>query len=436
MKTRLKNAKRLLETSGIEACEVLINNNIIEKIDRDLSAEQADEIIDLKGNLILPGFIDVHIHLREPGGEHKETIKTGTEAAARGGFTTVCAMPNTNPVPDNEASVHALFAKINEDAVIRVLPYAAITKGLKGEERTDIKTLTEMGMFAFTDDGVGIQTADFMLAAMKEASACGASIVAHCEDNSIVYNGVVHDGEVSNRLNLPGIPSLSESVQIARDVLLAEATGCHYHVCHVSTKESVRIIRDAKRAGINVTAEVTPHHLLMNEGSIMTDDANYKMNPPLRAAEDQQALLAGLLDGTIDFIATDHAPHAADEKEKGFLHAPFGIVGLETAFPLLYTYLVKQEKVTLHQLVEWITVKPAKVFNLPYGVLEENRVADITVVNLERESIIQKENFLSKGKNTPFDRWKVAGSPVLTISEGNVVYINEEDFHVQTTIGS
>ncbi|RDW17905.1 dihydroorotase [Oceanobacillus chungangensis] len=436
MKIRLKNAKRLLETSGMEPCEVLINDKKIERIDHDLSAEQVDKTIDLDGNLILPGFIDVHIHLREPGGEHKETIKTGTEAAARGGFTTVCAMPNTNPVPDNAATIRELFAKISEDAVVRVLPYAAITKGLKGKEITEINALVEMGVFAFTDDGVGIQTADFMLKAMKEAAACGASIVAHCEDNSIVYDGVVHDGKVSNRLNLPGIPSLSESVQIARDVLLAEATGCHYHVCHVSTKESVRIIRDAKRAGINVTAEVTPHHLLMNEDSIMTNDANYKMNPPLRTAADQQALLAGLLDGTIDFIATDHAPHAADEKDKGFLYAPFGIVGLETAFPLLYTYLVKQGKVTLHQLVEWLTTKPAKVFNLPYGLLEENQVADITVVNLERESIIQKENFLSKGKNTPFDSWKVVGSPILTISEGNVAYINEEDIHVQTTIGS
>ncbi|RDW18488.1 dihydroorotase [Oceanobacillus arenosus] len=427
MKIRLKNGKRLLETSGMEACEVLINNNKIEKIDRDLSLVQADEIIDLNGNLILPGFIDVHIHLREPGGEHKETIKSGTKAAARGGYTTVCAMPNTNPVPDNAATTRALLAKINEDAVVRVLPYAAITKGLKGKERTDIKKLTEMGVFAFTDDGVGIQTADFMLEAMKEAAACGASIVAHCEDNSIVYDGVVHDGKVSSRLKLPGIPSLSESVQIARDVLLAEATGCHYHVCHVSTKESVRVIRDAKRAGIKVTAEVTPHHLLMNEDSIMEDDANYKMNPPLRAVEDQQALLAGLLDGTIDFIATDHAPHAEDEKAKGFLHAPFGIVGLETAFPLLYTYLVKQEKITLHQLVDWLAIKPATVFNLPYGRLTERGIADLTVVNLEKEMVIDKASFYSKGKNTPFHQWEVTGIPVLTIAEGKVVY--KEDVH-------
>lgn len=400
---------------------------MIEKVDTEIS-DDADQIIDLNGKLVLPGFIDVHIHLREPGGEHKETIITGTEAAARGGYTTVCAMPNTNPVPDSKEALSALLEKIKTDAKVRVLSYAAITKGLKGEERTNIKELSEMGAFAFTDDGVGIQTADQMLSAMKEAAACGTSIVAHCEDNTIVYGGVVHDGEVSGRLNLPGIPSLSESVQIARDVLLAEAADCHYHVCHVSTKESVRVIRDAKKAGIHVTAEVTPHHLLMNEEDIRENDANFKMNPPLRAKEDQQALLEGLMDGTIDFIATDHAPHAADEKAQGFLKAPFGIVGLETAFPLLYTNLVETGKISLNQLVEWMTLKPAEVFALPYGTLEEGRVADIAVVDLEKESVIDKNTFYSKGKNTPFHNWKVKGLPVLTIAEGKVVY-EEDDIH-------
>ncbi|MGJ9460621.1 dihydroorotase [Oceanobacillus sp. CF4.6] len=426
MKTILKNAKRLLSSNEMEACEIVINGNRIDKLDTVI-AEEADKIIDLKGKLILPGFIDVHIHLREPGGEHKETIISGTEAAARGGYTTVCAMPNTNPVPDSKESLTAILEKIRTDALVRVLPYAAITKGLKGEERTNIKELSEIGAFAFTDDGVGIQTADQMLRAMKDAAACGTAIVAHCEDNSIVYGGVVHDGEVSERLNLPGIPSITESVQIARDVLLAEKAGCHYHVCHVSTKESVRVIRDAKSAGINVTAEVTPHHLLMTEQDIRENDADYKMNPPLRSKEDQQALLEGLLDGTIDFIATDHAPHAADEKAQGFLKAPFGIVGLETAFPLLHTNLVQTGKITLQQLVAWMTNKPAEVFNLPYGTLEEGSIADITVVDLEKVSVIDKNSFYSKGKNTPFQDWKVKGIPVLTIAEGNIVY--KEDIH-------
>ncbi|MFD1171991.1 dihydroorotase [Oceanobacillus picturae] len=425
MKLLLKNAKKLSSASEEETCEVLIVDNKIAEVGKSIQVT-ADQTIDCEGNLLLPGFIDVHIHLREPGGEHKETIKTGTKAAARGGFTTVCAMPNTNPVPDDVQSVHSLLEKIKTEAEVRVLPYAAITKGLQGKEITDISMLSQEGVFAFTDDGVGIQTADFMLQAMKQAAATGKAIVAHCEDNSIVYGGVMHDGEVSKKLGLPGIPSLSESVQIARDVLLAEAAGCHYHVCHVSTKESVRVIRDAKKAGIHVTAEVTPHHLLLDETAVKEDDANYKMNPPLRAVADKEALLAGLMDGTIDFIATDHAPHAEDEKAKGFQGAPFGIVGLETAFPLLYTHLVQTEKCTLQQLVDWLTVRPAEVFNLPYGKVAEGMAADLTLVDLNKQEKIDTTNFLSKGKNTPFHEWEVQGIPVLTISEGNIAYKEDE----------
>lgn len=423
----LINATRLAESNNPETVDILIENNHIKKIAPNL-ARNAEQVIDCEGNMIFPGFIDVHIHLREPGGEHKETIETGTKAAARGGFTTVCAMPNTSPVPDNTKTVQALFDKIKESAVVRVLPYAAITKGLKGEKLTDIKEIADMGVFAFTDDGVGIQTADYMLRAMKEAAASNTPVVAHCEDNSIVYGGVVHQGNVSERMNLPGIPSLSESVQIARDVLLAEAAGAHYHVCHVSTKESVRVIRDAKKAGIHVTAEVTPHHLLLNEDVVTEDDTNFKMNPPLRSKEDQEALLAGLLDGTIDVIATDHAPHAESEKAQGFLSSPFGIVGLETAFSLLYTHLVKTEKVTLHQLIDWLTIKPAQVFKLPYGKLEEGTVADLTIVDLDTTTKIDKHLFSSKGKNTPFHDWEVTSKPTLTISEGKIVY-QKEDVH-------
>ncbi|GAB3793654.1 dihydroorotase [Virgibacillus kimchii] len=421
MKILLTNVKQLSSAYEKEAVQILIENKKIKRIAPQIE-EGAEKIIDGKGKLVLPGFIDVHIHLREPGGEYKETIETGTKAAARGGFTTVCAMPNTNPVPDHAEKVQDLFHRIEEKAVIRVLPYASITKNLQGEEITNIKEIANEGVFAFTDDGVGIQTADTMLAAMKEAAAAGKPIVAHCEDNSILYGGVMHDGKVSKKLKLPGISSLSESVQIARDVLLAEAAGCHYHVCHVSTKESVRVIRDAKKAGIHVTAEVTPHHLILNENHITEDDANYKMNPPLRAKEDQEALLAGLIDGTIDFIATDHAPHSDEEKSHGFLKAPFGITGLETAFSLLYTHLVKTDKIKLHQLVEWMTVKPADVFGLPYGRLEENRVADLTIVDLDHTTVVDREEFYSKGKNTPFHQWKVSGMPVLTMAEGEIVF--------------
>lgn len=417
----MKNAIRLGKNNTLEKCELLIEKDRIKEIATSITSD-AEKVIDCQGKLVLPGFIDVHIHLREPGGEHKETIATGTMAAARGGYTTVCSMPNTNPVPDSNLEVENLFSRINQDAVIRVLPYAAITKGLLGEERTNITELSKLGVFAFTDDGVGIQTAGQMLEAMKEAAANDMAIVAHCEDNSILYGGVVHKGNVSERLELPGILSACESVQIARDVLLAEEANCHYHVCHVSTKESVRVIRDAKKAGIKVTAEVTPHHLLLTEDDIVEKDADFKMNPPLRSKEDRDALLEGLLDGTIDFVATDHAPHAVEEKALGMLEAPFGIVGLETAFPLLYTHLVKINKMTLRQLVEVFTRKPAEVFKLPYGLLEENEIADITLVDLENECTIDKNNFYSKGKNTPFHGWQVYGNPILTIAAGKIVY--------------
>lgn len=421
-------------SNELVAKDVLIENGKIVEIDSQIDADSTTEVIDGKGKLLSPGFIDVHIHLREPGGEHKETIATGTMAAARGGYTTVASMPNTNPVPDSLETVEALWEKISSDAKVRVLPYAAITKGLAGTDLVDIPKLAAANIFAFTDDGVGIQTADVMYRAMQQAAASGKAVVAHCEDNSVLYGGVLHEGEVSERLQLPGIHSITESVQIARDVLLAEAAGCHYHVCHVSTKESVRVIRDAKKAGIHVTAEVTPHHLLMNEHDIKEDDANYKMNPPLRSKEDQEALIEGLLDGTIDFIATDHAPHAEDEKAAGFLKAPFGIVGLETAFPLLYTHFVKTGKFTLQQLVDWFTIKPAEVFQLPYGTLEEGAPADLTLIDLDKETTIDKDTFFSKGKNTPFHNWKVSGWPVRTMVAGETVY--EDGVHATTTARS
>lgn len=417
----MKNATIIEENNQLATYDVLIEGNKVKKIGSDLN-EKADKTIDCNGKLLTPGFIDVHIHLREPGGEYKETIRSGTMAAARGGYTTVCSMPNTNPVPDNVEEVEKLLNKIQQDAVVRVLPYAAITKGLKGEERTDITALSKTNIFAFTDDGVGIQTSGQMLEAMREAAASNRAIVAHCEDNSILYGGAVHEGNVSKRLNVPGILNACESVQIARDVLLAEEANCHYHVCHVSTKESVRIIRDAKRAGIRVTAEVSPHHLLLTEDDITELDTNFKMNPPLRSQADREALFEGLMDGTIDIIATDHAPHSEEEKAQTMEKAPFGIVGLETAFPLLYTHLVKTGKMTLKQLVDKMTVIPAEVFDMPYGVLEEGCVADITVIDLNQTITIDKTTFLSKGKNTPFDGWTVDGVPVLTIAEGKIVY--------------
>ncbi|HET7615874.1 MAG TPA: dihydroorotase [Bacillales bacterium] len=415
----LTNGKLFDEQGEAVSRDVLVMGNKIEKIAAGIDAEN-HEVVDLEGNWIAPGFVDVHVHLREPGGEHKETIATGTRAAANGGFTTIMPMPNTNPVPDNVEKIKDLQQKIASDAVIRVLPYASISQAEKGRELVNFAALSN-DVFAFSDDGVGVQDAGMMLEAMKKTAAAGKAIVAHCEENSLINGGCVHEGTFSANHNLRGIPSVCESVHIARDVLLAEAAGAHYHVCHVSTKESVRVIRDAKRAGIHVTAEVTPHHLLLADADIPETDPNYKMNPPLRGTDDRDALIEGLFDGTIDCIATDHAPHTAEEKAVGMETCPFGIVGLETAFPLLYTHLVEKGLMTLKQLIDFLTVKPCEAFNLPYGKLAEGQIADLTVLDLHREQTIKPDAFSSKGKNTPFSGWNCKGWPALTLVEGNII---------------
>lgn len=421
MSLLIKNGQLLTETGELKEIEVYIENGTIVEVGNGLN-RQAAETIDAAGMLIAPGLIDLHVHLREPGGEKKETIATGTMAAARGGFTTVAAMPNTRPVPDSAEQLGKLQEKIQETASVRVLPYASITVRELGKELTDFESLKEAGAFAFTDDGVGIQAAGMMLEAMKQAAKLDMAIVAHCEDNTLINKGSLHEGKKSAELGVNGIPSVCEAVHIARDVLLAEQAGCHYHVCHISTKESVRAVRDAKRHGIKVTAEVTPHHLLLNEEDIPGPDTNYKMNPPLRAREDQQALIEGLLDGTIDFIATDHAPHTSEEKAEGLEFAPFGIVGLETAFPLLYTGLVEKGVITLKQLIDFLTIKPADAFSLPYGRMEAGCAADLVLIDITHEEKIDPSKFLSKGKNMPFAGWSCKGWPVLTIAEGKIVW--------------
>ncbi|UTI40474.1 dihydroorotase [Niallia sp. RD1] len=424
MSILIKDGQLLNATGDLEQNDILIENGAIKTIAKEINTN-ADEVIDAAGKVIAPGFIDLHVHLREPGGEKKETIATGTMAAARGGFTTIANMPNTRPVPDTVENLHNLNERIQNTANVNVLPYASITIRQLGNELTDFKALKELGAFAFTDDGVGIQEAGQMLEAMKRAAALDMAIVAHCEDNSLINKGCVHEGEFSKENGLNGIPSVCESVQIARDVLLSEATGCHYHVCHISTKESVRVVRDAKKAGIRVTAEVSPHHLLLADTDIPSLDTNYKMNPPLRGTEDRKALMEGLLDGTIDFIATDHAPHTAEEKAQSMQLAPFGIVGLETAFPLLYTNFVKTGVMTLNQLIDYLTIKPAKAFNLNAGTLEIGQNADIVILDLEDTNKIDPDTFLSKGRNTPFAGWECQGWPVATIVSGKIAWRKE-----------
>lgn len=420
----LKGGNVLTGENKLIVQDILVEGTKIADVGTGLKAD-GHKVIDVSGQLVTPGFIDLHIHLREPGGEHKETIETGTKAAAKGGFTTVAAMPNTKPVPDTAQQLQWLNERINETASVRVLPYASITTRQAGKELTDFQALKNEGAFAFTDDGVGVQSADMMLQAMSLAKQNDSVIVAHCEENTLIHKGSVHEGIFSEKQGLNGIPSVCEAVHIARDVLLAEAAGARYHVCHVSTKESVRVIKDAKAAGIKVTAEVTPHHLLLCDEDIPGLDTNYKMNPPLRGKEDRKALIEAYLSGVIDFIATDHAPHGQSEKEQGMELAPFGIVGLETAFPLLYTNLVEKGIFTLQELVDGLTKKPAEAFKLPYGTLEVEAEADITIVDLQQEKEIDPNEFLSKGKNTPFAGWKCKGWPVLTMVAGEIKHKKE-----------
>ena len=421
----IQNVQIVNNEGELETTAVLVQEGRIAAIGANITSNDAQQI-DGKGRLLSAGFIDVHVHLREPGGEQKETIETGTKAAAKGGYTTICAMPNTRPVPDTVENFSHVLDLVEKNALVRVLPYGSITIRQAGKERTDIEALKTLGAFALTDDGVGVQTAGTMLEAMEEAAKFNIPIVAHCEDNSLIYGGVMHKGKRSEELGLKGIPSVSESVHIARDILLAEAAGAHYHVCHVSTKESVRVIRDAKKAGIHVTAEVSPHHLLLCEDDIPSNEAAWKMNPPLRAKEDMMALREGLEDGTLDFIATDHAPHTEEEKSYGFEKAPFGIVGLETAFPLLYTHFVKNGDRTLKQLLDYLTIKPAKVFGFEFGKLEVGAPADLVLLDLEKEQNIDKEAFVSKGKNTPFNGWPCTGWPQLTMYNGEIVWQEEQ----------
>lgn len=422
MSILIKNGNLLdPQTGELLRQDLLIENGIIVKMAESLE-RPAEQTIDVNGKLIVPGLIDLHVHLREPGFEAKETIESGTKAAARGGFTTVCCMPNTRPVIDAPEVIQNILNQAEKSGSARVYPLAAITVRQLGEELTDFVELKKAGAIALSDDGVGIQRADVMKRAMQQAAEVGLPIVAHCEDNSLAHGGCVHDGVFAKKYGLKGIPASAESVHIARDLLLAEETGAYYHVCHISSAQSVRLVRDAKARGLRVTSEVTPHHLLLCDEDIPHPDANWKMNPPLRSREDREALIQGLVDGTIDVIATDHAPHTPEEKAWGMEKAPFGIVGLETAFPLLYTHLVLTGVLTLAQLVEKMTSKPAQVFGLPYGVLAEGKAADLTVIDLELERVVDPAGFLSKGRNTPFAGWKVKGWPVLTMLEGKITW--------------
>ena len=362
---------------------------------------------------VFPGFCDVHVHFREPGFSYKETIVSGAKASARGGYTAVCTMPNLNPVPDSVEHLNQQLQLIEDGACIHVYPYGAITVGEKGEVMADLAGMAPH-VVGFSDDGRGVQNDDMMRSAMQKAKELGKMIVAHCEVNELLRGGYIHDGEYARQHGHRGICSESEWAQIERDLKLVEEIGCAYHVCHISTKESVEIIRRAKARGVNVTCETGPHYLVMDD-SYLQEEGRFKMNPPLRSPEDREALVRGIQDGTIDMIATDHAPHSAEEKSKGLEKSAFGVVGIETAFPICYTYLVKTGIITMERLMELLVTNPRARFGLPLG-------ADFSVWDLDAEYEIDPAHFLSMGKATPFEGWKVQGKCLLTVCDGKIVY--------------
>ncbi|MBE6628662.1 MAG: dihydroorotase [Ruminococcaceae bacterium] len=372
--------------------------------------------VDKENYVVLPGFCDVHVHFREPGFSYKETVETGSRSAARGGYTAVCTMPNLNPVPDSAAHLGEQLELIARGACIHVYPYGSITVGQKGEALSALADMAKDAI-AFSDDGRGVQSEEMMREAMLLAKSLGKMIVAHCEVNDLLHGGYIHDGIYAKAHGHKGICSASEYEQIARDLRLAEETGCAYHVCHISAKESVALIREAKKRGVNVTCETAPHYLVMDENDLQ-EDGRFKMNPPLRAKEDREALVEGILDGTIDMIATDHAPHSAEEKSRGLANSAFGIVGLETAFPLLYTKLVKTGVITLERLVELLAVNPRERFGIPMG-------NDFSVWDLSAGFTVDPREFLSKGRATPLTGMELLGRNMLTVCDGRVVYKNE-----------
>lgn len=413
--------------NNLEKKDIYIKDGLINKITNsgEIVPRIDDEVIDASGKLVSAGLIDMHVHLREPGFEHKETIDSGSRAAAKGGFTTIASMPNTRPVIDTPETVEFVINQSKKSNSVRLFTYACITKNQLGRELTDFEALKKSGAIGFTDDGVGIQNAQKMKDAMTLAKSVNLPIIAHCEDDTLVVGAAVSEGAFAKKHGLKGIPNESEAIHVGRDVLLAEATGVHYHVCHVSTEQSVRLIRLAKQNGVHVTAEVCPHHLILSDEDIPGLDANWKMNPPLRSKKDVQAVIEGLEDGTIDMIVTDHAPHSEEEKAQGLTLAPFGITGFETAFPLLYTKFVKSGRWTLDFLLKQMTIKPAKVFGLASGALLSGREADITIIDLETVKKVDPSEMVSKGKNTPFVGWSLQGWPILTMVAGKVIWVEK-----------
>lgn len=417
----IKNALCYLN-GEFKKSDVQIEKGLISNLGVSVFCDNADRVVDAKGKyFLIPGFADVHTHLREPGFSYKETIKTGSKAGARAGYTQLCTMPNVIPVPDSPQGVKAQTDIIDRDAVIGVLPFASITRGRRGGgELVDFSALAG-SVAGFSDDGCGVQDEALMEKAMEKCAAIDKIISAHCEVDSLLNGGYIHDGEYARLHNHRGICSESEWAQIERDCHLAEKTGCRYHVCHISAKESVDIIRKAKARGVRVTCETAPHYLTLCDEDLQ-EDGRFKMNPPLRSRMDMQALIDGISDGTVDIIATDHAPHSAAEKSKGLAGSAMGVVGLETAFAVLNTALVKKGVITLERLVEMMSVRPREIFGLRGDVIAPGEPADLCLIDADRQWVVNPSNFVTMGRATPFEGWSVQGDNLMTVYGGKIVY--------------
>lgn len=421
----IKNGRLINPSENLDkVMDIFVEDGIIKEKAESIE-KQADTVIDAAGCYVMPGLIDLHVHFRDPGLTYKEDIETGSKAAAKGGFTTVCCMPNTKPVVDNVETVKYIIEKGEKTGLTNVLPVGAVTKNMAGIEITDVEELKKAGICAISEDGKSVMNSGVYRKAMKNAAKANVPVLAHCEDINLVEGGVINLGDKSSELGVKGISNAVEDVISMRDIMLAKETGATLHLCHCSTKDSVEMVKRAKEEGIKVTAEVCPHHFSMCSDDITSNDGNFKMNPPLRAREDMEALIKGLQDDIMDVISTDHAPHSAEEKAKDLEHAPFGIVGLETSVALTVTNLVKKGYLTPMQMAAKMSYNPAKVLGIPKGTLDEGKIADITIIDPDKEYTIDANTFESKGKNTPFDGYKVSGEVEYTILNGKVVYSNK-----------